>query len=389
MLSPGGILDVFFFLDPVARPHDNQAISTHSLGVLAEIESCGEQRVISHQDLNERARHFLKVLIERYIADGQPVGSRTLARDAGTRLSPATIRNVMADLEDLGLVVSPHVSAGRVPTADGYRVFVDSLLTLQPLDREVARALRSGLNEEADPGALVQSASHLLSGLTRLAGVVMVPRRNRTRLRQIEFLPMSGNRVLAILVTETGEVHNRLLQTRRGYSASELTQAGNFLTESFAGKHLAQIRGELIQQLRDERTRMEKAMADALALAENAVVAVDEGDDYIVSGQTNLMDFDELADIDRLKQLFETFSHKQEMLHLLDQCLHADGLQIFIGEESGYQTLGDCSLVSAPYGDDESPVGVLAVIGPTRMPYDRVIPIVDITAKLLGAALKN
>ncbi len=343
----------------------------------------------SYPDLNERARHFLKVLVERYIADGQPVGSRTLSRDAGTRLSPATIRNVMSDLEEMGLVVSPHVSAGRVPTVEGYRVFVDSLITLQPLEQRTVRHLHAELGGEADPGTLIQSASQLLSGLTHLAGVVMIPRRNRMRLRQIEFLPMSDRRVLAILVTESGEVHNRLLHTRRDYGAAELEHAGNFLTSSFAGRDLARIRRELVDQLHDERARMDEAMADALALAEDAMAAADEGDDYIVSGQTNLMEFEELADVDRLKNLFETFSRKQEMLHLLDQCLNADGLQIFIGEESGYKTFGDCALISAPYGDENAPVGVLAVVGPTRIAYDRVIPIVDITAKLLGAALKN
>ncbi len=343
----------------------------------------------SHQDLNERARHFLKVLVERYIVDGQPVGSRTLARDAGMNLSPATIRNVMADLEDMGLIVSPHTSAGRVPTPDGYRVFVDSLVTLQPLDRQAVSHLHGELRAESDPAALIQSASQLLSGLTRMAGVVMIPRRNRILLRQIEFLPMSEQRVLAILVTEEGGVHNRLLHTRKTYSPAELERAGNFLTSTFGGKDLSEIRRDLIEQLRDERSRMDQAMSDTLAMAEDAVVAADEGDDYIISGQTNLMNFDELADLDRLKQLFETFSHKQEMLHLLDQCMKADGLQIFIGEESGYKTFGDCSLISASYDDGGSTAGVLAVIGPTRMAYDKVIPIVDITAKLLGAALKK
>ncbi|HFE48683.1 MAG TPA: heat-inducible transcriptional repressor HrcA [Chromatiaceae bacterium] len=343
----------------------------------------------SSQDLNERARHFLKVLVERYIADGQPVGSRTLARDAGTNLSPATIRNVMADLEDMGLIVSPHTSAGRVPTSDGYRVFVDSLVTLQPLDQQAVSHLHGELRAEADPNALIQSASQLLSGLTRMAGVVMIPRRNRILLRQIEFLPMSEQRVLAILVTEEGGVHNRLLHTRKTYSPAELERAGNFLTSTFGGKDLAEIRRDLVAQLHDERSQMDQAMSDALAMAEDAVVAADEGDDYIISGQTNLMNFNELADLDRLKQLFETFSHKQEMLHLLDQCMKADGLQIFIGEESGYKTFGDCSLISASYGDEGSAAGVLAVIGPTRMAYEKVIPIVDITAKLLGAALKK
>lgn len=339
--------------------------------------------------LSERAQHFLKVLVERYILDGEPVGSRTLARDSGLSLSPATIRNVMADLEDMGLVASPHTSAGRIPTISGYRMFIDSLITLKPPEEAELQALRERLGVPDDSRRLIQSASQLLSGFTHMAGVVMVPRRDHVIFRQIEFLPLSGNKVLTILVTEAGEVHNRIIETRKVYSPSELVQAANVLNEHYAGSGLEGIHHRLVQEMDEARAGMNKIMMDALAMAEK-VIGTDEGsDDLVMAGQTNLMDFDELAQMGKLRQLFDSFTEKQELLHLLDESLHADGMQIFIGEESGYKPLNDCSLVTVRYEVDGKVAGVLGVIGPTRMAYDRVIPIVDVTAKLLGAALKS
>jgi heat-inducible transcriptional repressor len=338
--------------------------------------------------VNERAQHFLKVLIERYIREGEPVGSRTLARDAGMDLSPATIRNVMADLEEQGLIESPHTSAGRVPTVIGYRLFVDSLVTLKPVERQEVEQLRGRLGSRYSPPELLETASELLSSVTHMAGLVLIPRREQFFFRQLEFLPLSENRVLAILVTREQEVINQIIKTQREYSRSELEEASNFLNREFSGRTLAEVRERLVQGMRENRAEMDRVMRRALEMAD-AVLAGDGGkEDLFISGQTNLMDFSELTDLRRLRELFETFNKKHEILHLLDACLHADGMQIYIGEESGYRELDQCSLVTAPYEVDGRVVGVLGVIGPTRMAYDRVIPLVDITAKLLGAALK-
>ena len=339
--------------------------------------------------MSERAQHFLKVLIERYIKEGQPVGSRTLARDSGLELSPATIRNVMSDLEELGLVASPHTSAGRIPTEAGYRVFVDSLISLQPLNERLLGQLQGQLPAAIPGGHIMESASQLLSDMTQLAGVVMVPQRNKEKVRQIEFVPLSGTRVLAVIVTSAGEIFNRIIETSRAFERSELEQLSNYITHHYEGHDLENVRREVFDEMQSTRAQMDLLMAEALKMAQEAF-AGDEGEpDMVVSGQTNLMDFDELAQMDRLRDLFQAFTEKQEILHLLDRCLEADGVHIFIGEESGYSTLRDCSVITTPYKVDEQIVGVLGVIGPTRMAYDKVIPIVDVTAQLLSAALKS
>jgi heat-inducible transcriptional repressor len=348
-----------------------------------------EKKTLGRNLIDERAQHFLKVLIERYIKEGQPVGSKTLARDAGTSLSPATIRNVMADLEDMGLVVSPHTSAGRVPTASGYRFFVDSLLTLQPLKGLELGQLKNHLEVEQGPSLLLSSASQLLSELTHMAGVVMIPRRERVAFRQIEFLPLSGERILAILVTHEQEVLNRIINTKRVFTRSELERAANYLNQTFSGQTLTSVREKLFREMQQAHKDLDQTMAQALEIAGQVFQQEEQGDDCVISGQTNLMDFNELADMQRLRQLFDAFTQKHDILHLLDQCLQADGVQIFIGEESGYRHLDNCSVITAPYKDDNEVIGVLGVIGPTRMAYDRVIPIVDVTAKLLSAALKQ
>lgn len=339
--------------------------------------------------LNERAQHLLRVLIERYIRDGEPVGSRTLARDAVMDLSPATIRNVMADLEDLGFVKSPHTSAGRMPTVQGYRFFVDSLLTVQPLDGVDIQRLRAELNLDLDRKDLVERASNLLSGITRLAGVVTLPRRQQAALRRIDFLPLSERRVLVILVINEREVQNRIIHTERSYSAAELETAANFLNEQFAGKDISAVRERIVADLQQTREDMNRMMKAAVEMAGQVFQpeTLQDRDDVVVAGQTNLMEFRELCAVDKLRHLFEAFTQKREILHLLDQCVNAQGVQIFIGEESGYTALDECSVVTAPYSMDGKVVGVLGVIGPTRMAYDRVIPIVDTTARLLGAAL--
>ncbi|EGV31689.1 heat-inducible transcription repressor HrcA [Thiorhodococcus drewsii AZ1] len=339
--------------------------------------------------VSDRAQHFLKALVERYIRDGQPVGSRTLAKDTGLELSPATVRNVMSDLEDLGLVVSPHTSAGRVPTAAGYRMFVDSLLTVRPPSPDDIASLQGRFEFGMDSKTLVETASNLLSGITHLAGVVMLPRHERTAFRQIELLPLSENRVLAILVTSEGEVHNRIVNTDRSFTASELEQASNFLTQLFTGQDIREVRKRLLDDLKHTHANMDQIMVRALALAQGVVESAESRDDCFIAGQTNLMEFGELASMDRLKQLFDAFNKKREILHILDRCIAADGVQIFIGEESGYGLLDDCSLVTTNYRVEGKVIGVLGVIGPTRMDYQRVIPIVDITARLLSAALRQ
>jgi heat-inducible transcriptional repressor len=345
--------------------------------------------MISESGVSERAQQLLKVLIEHYIRDGQPVGSRTLAKEAGMDLSPATIRNVMADLEDLGLVSSPHTSAGRIPTVTGFRMFIDSLMTVRSLNaKEVAR-IRSNLTKSEEPAKMLASASQLLSGITHMAGVVTVPKREHAVFRQIEFLPLSEHRVLAILVTEEGEVHNRILHTHRDFSRAELDQAANFLNHSFSGLNMQSVRQRVLEELNEAKERFDQSITQALQMVGEVVSASESEEDCVIAGQTNLMEFADLASLEQLRKLFDAFTEKREILHLLDQFIHADGVQIFIGDESGYQLLNGCSVVTAPYRLDNQVVGMLGVIGPTRMNYERVIPIVDVTAKILGAALKT
>ncbi|WP_455234742.1 heat-inducible transcriptional repressor HrcA [Thiogranum longum] len=338
-------------------------------------------------ELTERAQFLLKALTERYIREGQPVGSRTLARDAGLKLSPATIRNVIADLEELGLVSSPHTSAGRIPTVQGYRLFVDSLISVQPLEHSLVDELKDNLDADAGTKELMEAASNLLSHVTRLAGVVTLPRRERASLQRVEFLPLAEKKVLAVLVIDDKEVRNSVLHTERTYTATELHQFSNFLNEQFAGRELQQVRTKLVSDLRETRESLDRMMGTALDMADQVLGTAEQGSDYVLAGQTNLMEFQELCNVTKLRQLFEAFNEKRQILSLLDQCVENEGVQIFIGEESGYQILDECSLVTAPYSVDGKVLGVLGVIGPTRMAYDRIIPIVDATARILSAAL--
>lgn len=341
--------------------------------------------------ISDRAQHLLKTLVERFIREGEPVGSRQLSRDSGLDLSPATVRNIMADLEDIGMVRSPHTSAGRVPTVQGYRLFVDALLTVRPLTSRDVQQLQHKILEEAggDSKALLATTSDLLSGLTRMAGVVSVPRRESSQWSHVEFLPLSDRRVLAILVMNEREVQNRILHLDRDYSRDELQLAANYLNAEFSGRDVSQLRSRILGDMKRARQNMNDMMSSAIRMADEVIRNSGVGDDpgYLLAGETNLMDFEELSDIDKLRQLFDTFKQKRDILHLLDRCSHAEGVQIYIGEESGYQVLDDLSVVTAPYEVSDDQVGVLGVIGPTRMAYERVIPIVDMTAKLLTAAL--
>jgi heat-inducible transcriptional repressor len=341
------------------------------------------------ESLSERAQLLLKALIESYIRDGQPVGSRTLSRDSGLSLSSATIRNVMADLEDLGFVVSPHTSAGRIPTDKGYRLFVDSLLKLKPLQNEEIEDIERRLKNDASNGrALVQTVSQMLSSVTHMAGLVTLPNPNYVALSQIEFIGLSENRALAIMVMNNREVENRVVQLDRHYSAEELRRAANYLNEAFSGHSLPEVRSLLLKQLQETRQTMDQIMQDAIQVAQKVFETKTEGQvEYVIAGETNLMGFAELSNVDRLRRLFEAFNEKHDILRLLDNCLRAEGIQIFIGQESGYHILDDISVITAPYTQNNQVVGVLGIIGPTRMAYERVIPIVDVTAKLLGSAL--
>ena len=341
--------------------------------------------------LGERAQHLLRTLIESYIRDGQPVGSRVLSRESGLQLSSATIRNVMADLEELGFVASPHTSAGRVPTDKGYRFFVDTLLQHRPLDEvssaDIRRKFEAGRDSSTD---LIATVSQLLSSVTQLAGVVTLPRTRQASVTQMEFVGLSENRVLVVLVFNDREVQNRIIQLERRYSPDELKRASNFLNEQLRGRSLREVRHEILRQLSEARAHMNQIMLDAIAVAQQVFEGGNEGKlEYVIKGETNLMGAAELTNAEKLRRLFEAFNEKRDFLHLLDHSLKAEGVQIFIGHESGYTILDDCSVVTAPYAEGDAVVGVVGVIGPTRMAYERVIPIVDLTAKLLSAALNS
>jgi len=337
--------------------------------------------------INERARILLKTLVERYIEDGEPVGSRALARFSGLDLSPASIRNIMADLEEMGYIASPHTSAGRIPTPRGYRLFVDTLLTVKPLQQVEISQLEGQLQVD-NTQRLVASASHLLSDLTRFAGVVMAPRRRNGVFRHIEFLRLGENRLLLIIVTPEGDVQNRILATDQPYTASQLTEAANFLNQHFAGRDFDEIRRQLRADLRELQDDISRLMARALEVGTEAVQ--EGGADVVISGERHLLDVADLStNMDSLRRLFALFEQKTGFLQLLELSSRAQGVQIFIGGESGLVPLDECSVVTAPYEVDGQVVGTVGVIGPTRMAYERVIPIVDITAKLLSSALSH
>jgi heat-inducible transcriptional repressor len=334
--------------------------------------------------LNERALILLKTLVERYITDGQPVGSRALSRFSGLDLSPASIRNVMADLEEMGFIASPHTSAGRVPTARGYRFFVDTLLTIKPLDTVEISQLEGQLHAE-NTQKLVISASQVLSDLTHFAGVVMTPRRS-AGFRHIEFLKLSDSRILLILVTPEGDVQNRILLTEKRYTPSELVEAANILNQNYAGLTFEEIRRRIREELKQLTADMTRLMTAALEAGSQA--ASESAEEVVISGEANLLDSQDLSsNMVNLRKLFELFDRRTGLLQLLEISNRAQGVQIFIGGEAGVAPLDECSVITAPYEVDGHVVGTVGVIGPTRMAYERVIPIVDITAKLLSTLL--
>ncbi len=344
----------------------------------------------SDKGLNERAQCLLKVLVNRFIEDGQPIGSKTLAKSANLDVSPATIRNIMSELEDLGFVESPHTSAGRVPTIQAYRFFVDSVIESQPAGEQgLFEELKSTLEQGQNTHDLVTSVSEFLSGVTKLAGIVTLPKVQHILLRQIEFIPLSEKRVLAILVTADGEVENRILHVHRDFEKDELRQLSNFFNEKFSGMDVSRVQQLLMQEIKNDRDHMNRMLNVAVEMAENLFIPRASDEDYILAGQSNLMGKDKLSNIEKLRLLFDAFTQKQEVLGLLDQCVNTDGVQIFIGDESGYKIFDECSVVTSSYSIDGKVLGVLGVIGPTRMHYDRIIPIVDVTAKVMGALLNS
>ena len=342
-------------------------------------------------ELNERKQRLLMALVERHIRHGQPVGSKTLATGSGLAVSPATIRNLMAELEDMGLLASPHTSAGRVPTERGYRLYVDTLLASSTMERPDNARLRDELRQmlapDQSPEALVSQASRSLAELTRMAGLVAVPRRDVTTLRQVEFLPLSGQRVLVVLVVNRSEVQNRIIQTSRDYTEVELRQAANYINKTYAGCDLDNICEGLLSTMDADRAQMDVLMQATMDIAGKALRQDRKDSGYVVSGESNLLEGGQMDSIEKVRDLFDAFNRKRDILHLLERSMKADGVQIFIGRESGYQPIEEYSLVSAPYKVDNGPVGVLAVVGPTRMDYEKVIPTVDITARILSAAL--
>ncbi|MBT8149679.1 MAG: heat-inducible transcription repressor HrcA [Pseudomonadales bacterium] len=345
------------------------------------------------KELSERNLHLLTTLVERFIRDGVPVGSKTLAQDAAVSLSSASIRNIMAELEDAGYLASPHTSAGRVPTDRGYRLFVDSMVTTdvrtaQGLQHKIQGELHGGL----PPAQLAESASALLSDITRQAGLVLLPRSASLHFRQVEFLPLSSKRILAILVLNEQEVQNRVINTEQDYSEEQLQRAAAFVNEHYAGREVNEVRELLLGSMREDKSVIDQLMQDAIDFASRALESVEPPSaDYVIAGQANLLgsQMGQFEDMQRLRDLFEAFQQKKEILHLMERCAHGHGIQVFIGEESGYDVLDDFSVITAPYTAAGEPVGVLGVIGPTRMAYEKVVPMVDITAKLLTAALKG
>ena len=346
---------------------------------------------IDKNDLNmpsQRARRILSAIVDKYIQEGIPIGSKSLSLADEIGLSPASIRHVMSDLEELGFIASPYTSSGRVPTSKGYRFFIDSLLKLQPVEANELETIKKRVNtQEINSRELAVSVSNTLSAITKLAGIVTIPKQQVTRLKEIDFIQLSEKRILAIIVMNETEVENRILQMKRDYSKDELKHASNYLNSNYKGRSLSYIKKHLINQLIQTKESVNSLMSDLIDIADK-VLDFGESDQYIVAGQRRLMDFHELSDIKKLRQLFEAFKEKQQLLELLDKSMSTDGIQIFIGEESGYQMFDNCTLITSPYTTEEGAIGVLGVIGPTRIAYQKVIPIVDITAKLLGKSLK-
>ncbi len=342
-------------------------------------------------NISERAQSVLKGLIRCYVDDGTPVGSRTLAKETELALSPATIRNVMSDLEDYGLIYAPHTSAGRVPTVKGYRFFINSLLKVGPINSQSLGEMTERFSGISDRNSILTGATEMLSQITSFAGIVSTPSNSHVQIRQIEFLSLSEQRVLAILVTDDGQVQNKVLSAHREYSESELVEAANFFNAKYSTKSLHGVREQLFAHLKQDHKSMRREMRTAMKIAGQLFDDEDDqaNEQVLVSGENNLLSIPEFSELDKLRRLFDTFKTKQVLFDLLQKSMFTEGVNIYIGEESGYELFKDCSVIAAPYEVDHKKVGVLGVIGPTRMQYDEVISAVDVTAKLVGSALST
>ena len=339
-----------------------------------------------------RSEIILKNIVQLYVHDGQPVGSTKIAKNTDLSVSSATIRNVMADLESQKLISSPHTSAGRIPTVKGYRLFVDSFVRAKPLDHQVITDLSDQFIDESDPEVLIKKASKALSRMTEFAGVVMIPNQGTSRFKQIEFMPLSKNRVVSILVTEDGRVQNRLISLSKDYSQSELVEAANYFNKLHSGSSLREVRSKLIEDIQIDNEEMHRITKNAMEIAKKALIDEDNNNDradVMLSGEQKLLDVPDLCQIETLQKLFNVFKTKQDLLDLLDRSMKTEGMNIYIGEESGYGSLNDCSIVTKTYESEGKVIGTLGVIGPTRMVYSDVVSVVDVTAKLLSNALSN
>lgn len=338
--------------------------------------------------LDERAQILLKHLIQSYTNDGQPVGSKSLAQQSGLDVSSATIRNIMHRLEEMGLVDSPHTSAGRIPTQAGYRLFIDSLLEVKDLGKSAEKVLNNAFSVEKTSQDLIQTASSMLSQMTHLTGLISVSKQTHTEVRHIEFMKLSDRRILVILVVNSDQVHNRVIQVDRDYTDLELTEVARVLGHYLIGSDFTQAKQKLLAEIRQHKDDVNRIMASVLDVMGSVCGESDE-DALLTSGESNLLQFAELSDINTLRELFEIFNQKRDLLHILEGCSEAHGVEIFIGSESGYSVLNDCSVIGAPYKIENEVVGVLGVIGPTRIAYEKVIPAVDLTARLLTSALNS
>ena len=339
-------------------------------------------------ELDERAQQILRYLIESYTRDGQPVGSKSLAQNSGVDVSSATIRNIMAKLEDMGLVNSPHTSAGRIPTQAGYRFFIDSLLEVRDLGKQAQQSLTQAFTHDQTSTDLIQTASTMLSQMTHLTGLISVTRPSRVDVRHIEFMKLSDRRILVIMVINSDQVHNKVIHVDREYTDLELSEAEKLIGRYLIGSDFNQAGEQLRAEIKQHKDDVNSILESVLEVMGS--VCDDESDDALVmAGETNMLQFAEMSDINRLRELFDVFNKKRDLLHILENCTEAEGVQIFIGSESGFSVLSDYSVIGAPYAIDNEVVGVLGVIGPTRIAYDKVIPTVDLTARLLSSALKG
>ena len=337
---------------------------------------------------SDRAKQILSAIINNYIEEGTPIGSKKLSTYNRFNLSPATIRNVMSDLEHLGFIASPHTSAGRIPTSKGYRFFIDRLLELQPVDNNEIASIKDTVSQTKSSNKdLATNVSTILSAITQLAGIVTVPKKHKSTLKEIDFIPLSEQRVLAIVVINDSEVENKILQMKRNYNRDELQISANYLNQNYVGRSFEYIKSDLLTKLKETSALANSLMNNIINIADELLTNQNK-DEYVVTGKNQLLDFEELSDINQLKDLFDAFNEQQQLLQLLDKSMSTSNVQIFIGQESGYRIFDNCTLITAPYTNEMGSVGVLGVIGPTRIAYQRVIPIVDVTAKLLSQSLK-